>query len=471
MIGEELEENHDAKTVERQVNQLDRNTIDEVYSGRGSEAYDPIPLLKMVLYQYLKGNQSPASWHEEANCNKAMRWLGRGYVPARRTWYDFRDRSSKFIEQIHEQIVQRALDQGNLDPTIGVQDGTAVAACASRHRTVNRATLEKRWQQLTSIMKGDFPKELPRWVPPTESGQHDLAMRIEQASKVLAERIAKNAHRPSDKRKDPEKIQVSLSDPIAPLGRDKLKVFRPLYTVQFMVAPHSRLIMSYTCEPEATDAGTLSLMIDKTQKVVRSKLKEVIADAAYCTIVDLQACRTRKVKLCAPVQANSFTESKNKAKPTKQISRGEFKWEEQKQSYRCPRGKPLKYVGRTRKKRHSDHELWEYRYRCDPVHCSKCPLAKLCLRPGSASRTIKRLEDQELLDNQRKKMATAKATALYRLRGQTIELAYAQCKGNRRLTRFHGRGLPRVRAETGLMVVALNTLRLDRLEQIPLKPG
>jgi transposase len=72
-----------------------------------------------------------------------MRWLGRGYAPARRTWYDFRDRVGKFIEDLHKQVVARALELG-LDPAVGVQDGTTVAACASRHRMVNRATLEKR---------------------------------------------------------------------------------------------------------------------------------------------------------------------------------------------------------------------------------------------------------------------------------------------------------------------------------------
>jgi transposase len=71
---------------------LDRSVIDHVYRGSGSEPYDPIPLLKMVLYQYLKGIQSPATWYDEADLNEAMQWLGRGYKPARRTWYDFRDR-------------------------------------------------------------------------------------------------------------------------------------------------------------------------------------------------------------------------------------------------------------------------------------------------------------------------------------------------------------------------------------------
>jgi len=453
--------------VERQVNRLDRAVIDQAYRGSGSEPYDPVVLLKMVLYQYLKGNQSPATWYEEAKLNEAMQWLGRGYMPARRTWYDFRDRVGKFIDQLHEQIVARALDQG-LDPTVGVQDGTAVAACASRHRMVNRSTLEKRIEQLESVVKGEFQEELPRWVPPSESGRLDLAERMNKASEVLAERIAKNARKQSDKRKDPEKIQVSLSDPDAPLGRDKLKVFRPLYTVQYVVAPVSQLILSYCCEPEVTDVGTLAPMIDKTQKAVSGQLKTMMADAAYCSIVDLQDCRDRGIELLAPVQSNGLTELHKKSTPNRQISRDEFTWNEAEQSYRCPQGHRLGYCDRTRKQRHSGRQLWESRYRCDLAHCGTCPLADKCLRPGASCRTIKRLEGQELLDAQREKMADPEVQMRYRLRSQTVELAYADSKGNRRLHRFHGRGPARARAETGLMVVAQNVLRLDRLKRNPL---
>ncbi|MEY4177758.1 MAG: hypothetical protein RLY70_1332 [Planctomycetota bacterium] len=421
----------------------------------------------MVLYQYLKGNLSPAGWFEEAKRNEAMQWLGRGYEPARRTWYDFRDRAGQFIEQLHKQIVERALELG-LDPTIGVQDGTMVAACASRHRMVNRVTLEKRREQLDAILDGKPPDELPKWVPPTDSGRRDLAERMSQAAEVLAERIANNAAKKSGKRRDPAKIQVSLSDPVAPLGRDKLKVFRPLYTVQYMVAPGSHVVMAYCCEASVTDVGTLAPMIDKTRQFVGERLKTVLADAAYCTILDLRECIQRNINLLAPVQSNGLSETKKKNKPQKQIPRAEFTWNATEENYRCPQGHVLDYVDRTRKQRHSEQQLWEYRYRCDPAHCRSCPLAGKCLRPGAKCRTIKRLEGQELLDAQREKMAIAENQTRYQLRGQTVELAFADNKNNRRQQRFHGRGLERVRAETGLMVVAQNILRLDRLEKTSL---
>ncbi len=453
--------------VQRQVDRLDRACLDELYQGGASLAFDPLVLLKMVLYQLLQGNRSPAKWFEEAKLNEAMQWLGRGYTPARRTWYLFRDRVGDAIDQLHQQLITGAIDLGLVAPEVGVQDGTSVAACASRHRMVNQETLRRRTELLGSVIDGTHPADcpLPLWVPPTAVGRLDLSERMQTAANVLKERIAKNVEKPSDKRKDPAKIVVSLSDPIAPLGRDKFKVYRPLYTVQYVVEPVSRMILSYGCEAAVNDAGTLTPMIDKTQQIVGGRLRVMLADAAYCSILDLRDCLERGIELLAPVQSNSFTEKKKQAKDWVQMPREEFTFDQEKRSYQCPAGHELLYKDRTRKKRHGDRTLWESRYRCDRSHCQACPLMSQCLRPGSACRTIKRLEGQELVDTQREKMADPDVQARYALRGQSVELGFADAKTHRGLARFHGRGLQRARTETGLLVLAQNLLRLDRLEQ------
>lgn len=282
---------------------------------------------------------------------------------------------------------------------------------------------------------------------------------------ILQQRIDQNAKRPSDKRNAPDRIQVSLSDPHAALGRDKQKVFRPLYNVQHMVAPGSLLIMSYSCTPVVTDTGMLIPMIDQTQQIVAGGLKTIIADAAYCSIVDLQGCKVRELELLAPVQANAFTESNIRSKPDLQIPRKEFHWSAESNTYTCPRGHTLAYVDRTRKKRHGDHKLWEYRYRCKQELCQACPLKAKCLRPGSARREIKRLEGNELLESQREKMKMDETKERYQVRGQTVELLFADGKGNRSRSQFHGRGTTRAATETGLMVVAQNLRRIDRLQK------
>ncbi len=452
-----------ARVVERQVNKFDRSLLDSVYQGRGDQPFDPVPMLKMVLYQYLSGEQSPSRWTRQARDHDAMKWLGRGYVPSRTAWYNFRDRAAKFIEQVHVHIVQRAVNENLVDPTVGVQDGTSMASCASRHRMVNRATLDKRIETLGAVIEGTATEDVPKWVPPTSSGRVELQERMEIASKTLDERIEANAAKPSDKRKDAGKIVVSLTDPVAPLGRDKLKVFRPLYTIQMMVTTFTYFILSYMCEPSSSDTGTLAPMIDKTKEIVGDGFTEVVADGGYLSILDLMACCKANVRLTAPVDPPSSSPS-SQSTDSPQIAREDFAWDASRNCYRCPGGYDLKYLDRGRKQRHGGQTLWESRFRSDPETCKGCPLMASCLK-GASSKTIRRLEGQELVDEHRQWMETPEAQELLKLRGQTVELGFADCKSHRRMTRFHGRGEDRATTETGILVVSRNIMILDKLER------
>jgi transposase len=450
---------------------LDRQPVDEIYAGVGKDAYDPMVLLKMVLYQLLLGNHSPATWHKEAARNTTMKWLGRGYQPARSVWYDFRDRTGKFIDKLHQQLIHSAIDQGHLDPSTGALDGSSIAACASRHRMVNSSTLDKRRAILQRLVDGERfdPSEIPRWVPPTDTGRVDLLDRMDRAESVLQQRLQRNQARPSDKRTDPDKVVVSLSDPDAPLGLDKRKTYRPLYTVQKMVDPTSHLTMSYTCKAATGDAGMLTPMIDKTQQIVGGRLKNVLADGGYCSILDVRDSIDRNIDLFAPVSASGTARQNKSRSGLQQIPRERFEFNAEKNHYVCPSGQILQYKDREKKLRGGDRYLYQSRYQGDGATCNACSLAGECLS-GKGGRRIKRSDGEELLEAQREKMQTGQAKQLYALRGQSVELVFADDKGNRHHDRFHGRGLERVRAETGLITLARNLFRLDKLQQNASKP-
>jgi len=62
-------------------------------------------------------------------------------------------------------------------------------------------------------------------------------------------------------------------------------------------------------------------------------------------------------------------------------------------------------------------------------------------------------------------METEAATALYRRRGQTIALVFADFKEHRGLRRFSGHGLERARTEVALEVLVHNLLVLHRFSR------
>jgi hypothetical protein len=73
---------------------------------------------------------------------------------------------------------------------------------------------------------------------------------------------------------------------------------------------------------------------------------------------------------------------------------------------------------------------------------------------------VSRMENEALLDALRQRMQTPEAQALYKQRSRTVELNFADMKEHRGLRRFHCRGLDRVTAEVGLLVLTHNLLEV-----------
>lgn len=473
-IDEELPTDHRARFLGRFVTELDLTVLEELYRGSGSAAYEPAAFLKLALYAWLEGQGSPASWCKLAKENIAVKWLLRGIQPSRSCCYDFRDRVGHVLETIHADIVRMATQEGLLDPEMGFLDGTSIRAAASRHRVVNQKTLERRRQVLDQAIQNDQDdkplEEAPQWMARTLKGRLIQEKRFDRAAEQMARRQLENAKRPKDWRLAEDKIQVSLSEPEVPLGRDKEKVFCALYTPQFVVEPASLLVLAFDVFPQTTDAGCLPIMLDKTALVIGRPLKIAVADGGYVSLLDLKACEQRGTELIAgPIKDKEQKSEKPKftsmkKKPPK-LDKSEFTFIPEEHLYRCPEGYKLELRQKARVKRRGGETLVELRFQCSPDHCIGCPRQPQCVDNPHRGRLIKRLAGQELLDAHREKMKTERAKKLYRTRGQVIERAFGDTKQHRQGRRFHGRGLSRAKAEVGLLVLAQNFLAILRLRK------
>lgn len=448
--------------------QFDQSLLMECYRGCGKPAVAPDLLLRIALFEILDGRPSPAQWFRDIPVNDNLKYLGRLITPARSTCYEFRIRLGKVIDEIHQQLLSIAQVADVLDPTEGVLDGSYFRALGSRHRVLNEGQLNDRAAQLEEAIANPEPapdQELPKWMGSTPSGRQRQRQRFNKALEVMEQRQLENSQRPKDKQLLRQNVLVSPSDPEAILTRDKEKVFCPVYNVQNLVDPKSLLILATEVFASATDSRKLGIIIDRANRMLNHSLSEVWADAGYCSILDIQDAQARNVELYAPFQSNSMTEKKKQAKGPQQISREQFTYLEDKNVYRCPEGHEAAYVDKQQVWRSGNERLTEYRYRMNAAHCSDCPLKAQCLRPTSKSRTIKRLEGSQLIDDMKLKMATEEGKARARQRGKIIERTFGDTKQNRSLRRYHGYGLSNAKVENGLVVLAQNVMTLHRLQQ------
>jgi len=469
-----LDADHRARIIDAFVNGVDRTSLHASYLGVGSMAHDPDLMLKIALYETLEGHLSPGQWARHVRDSDALRWLGHGIQPSRSALYNFRDRLSGPVFEVHAQAIRQAIADGLTAAENGVLDGTSARACASRHQLVNEDKLTKRLQELNAAVAQDVAGQAiesqPYWMAATSSGRQAQLERYRRASDVLADRLAENQERPKDKRLPRKKVKVSITEPEAPLGRDKEKVFGPMYTPEFVVDTASLLILSFDVFAQVTDAGTLAPMLDRTQEVTGAMLIQISTDAGYVSLLDLQDCQERNVRLVGPVGENDFTEQKRAEAGPPRIGKDQFQWLPEEQTYRCPQGHRLNYKGKEQKRRRDDNTVIQHRFHCPAEHCRACPLRERCVRDPEKGRTVKRLEGEELIEAHKEWMKTEEAKAANRLRGSVIERCFADAKQHRHLRRLHGRGLKRAKAEIGLVVLVQTALTLARLRKTDVNP-
>jgi transposase len=477
-LGRQLPSDHLARQIDDAVADLDLTAVRGCYHGTGSDPHPPELLVRAVLYEAQCGRHSPAQWYTAAADSGPVRWLLRGCQPARSCWYAFRDRIAPLLQALNRQPVVQAIAAGLTPATRGAGDGTLVAANASRHRLLNEAALTKRTLQLEAAVTADGAgatapappvsaaaapappasaaaaptpaPPAPKWMATQPTGRQRQLKRYQQAQQQMLHRQTRNRGKLPSKRTDPTKLVVSASDPAAAIGLDKEKVFRPLYNVQIVDDLDSPFILGYDVFAQPNDAGLLAPLLARVRDLVGHALQVVLTDTGYTGGADLQAANLAGTTVYAPLPKET----------TKQLPKSAFTWLADAQTYQCPQGHRLELEA-TGKMRHSSPEaVVVQRFRCPPVHCTACPLRQQCAQKPVAGRTISRSEYEPEVEALRERMAQPATPPLYRLRKQTVELVNADWKEHRRLRRFSGRGLPRVRCQVGLVVLAHNLVTL-----------
>lgn len=450
-LGRRLDPDHVARRINHAVDRLDLADLHHDYQGVGSQAYRPGLLLKAVLYEVRQGRHSPAQWYRDARESGPVRWLLRGSEPSRSCWYAFRDRIVSYLEDWNRQVLAIAVEEGLTTARRGALDGTLIAANASRRRLLDEAKLRERCAALDRAT--DSTAVRPRWLAPTAEGQRRQREQLRRAQGRLEELQRRNAGKRASKRVTQQRVVVSPSDPEAALGRDKEGVYRPLYNVQVVDDLDSPFVLAYGVFAQPNDAGLLGPMTQRLKEIFGCPVAVLLADSAYAGGADLAVAVEQGVTLYAPPPADG-------ACPEKQIPKRDFVWLASEETYRCPQGHHLEYVGSCRQRRSGTEAVQLAQYRCPPEHCRECPLRARCTPRPEQGRTISRSEHEEFIEGLRARMNEGQAKELYGQRRQTVELVNADWKEHRKLRRMSGRGLTRAGCQVGVTVLAQNLLTL-----------
>jgi hypothetical protein len=457
---------HLARDVLEAMKDLDLTPLYDLYSGVGSLPIRPDLMLRVVLIEVRLGRSRPCDWFRDARENVVLQWAAFGIRPSRTCWYDFADRIVPLLDAWNATVLKVAKERGVTRAERGSLDGSFVAANASRHRLLNEKTLGQRLTELEKTCQADEanqpPQEVPGWMAKNPGTRPSQRKRYLQAAERLVELHAVNDRQAAKQRRKREKVVVSVSDPAAALGRDKYNVFRPLYNLQLLRDLDSPLYLAYQVFAQTTDAGTVRPLVQRSKTLTGVSLTTLLVDAGYVTTCTLALCQQLDITLYGPWRENDYSKAAKKGKKPRPLGKEHFQWDAEHNMYRCPEGHPMPQIGIQRRHQADDQVNVMYSYLCSAEDCSACPRQPSCCANPKRGRSVKRSEHEGLIEAHRMRMAAPETKALYKLRKQTIELAFADLKQHRSLRQFSGRGLVRTQRQVALAVLVHNLLVTHR---------
>ena len=226
---------------------------------------------------------------------------------------------------------------------------------------------------------------------------------------------------------------------------------KPAYNVQ--ISTNNQYIASYSIHHNTTDTNTLTSHISEHIKDYKIKPSSVTADAGYGSEQNYQWLEDKRIT--AYVKHNQFDRKQNKRIQQKYpYATDKLVYDEQKDQYQCPSGKPMKKIGWYITETRGGYAQIIDKYKAKS--CDGCPLRNEChQRKGNrvieVNHNLNRLKQQA-----EKRLKSKRGIQKRKQRCYDTEPVFANIKHNHQFKRFMLRGIEKVNIETGLLAIAHN---------------
>lgn len=462
-----LPSDHFAFLINDAVDNLDLSKIEETYSEKGSPAYDPRGMIKILFYGYSQKITSLRKIEQACCDNIAFRFLSANRQPDHGTINLFRKVHLKNLKNIFSQIVIFTGKIGIADLSDISVDGTKNKANASKKNLYDRDRIEKLKEKigkdLEEAIKLDEEEDkkfgvnrvgynqLPEELADPEKRKIAIKKAKEELEKIekAEQEIQKKQEvaKTNEDKKAKKNSTTNTTDADSNLMKMKDKSYQMAYNIQ--VASSKQIVLAYDVNNEPTDSGQFQTMIEQTEEMTNTKVEKAKSDSGYFSKKDLQYSKESGIDLYMPDQMKAKEERDERENKISKYDRRNFKYDEQNDQLICPEGHPLVLQGKDKNK--------GARYVCGD--CSRCPAKSKCAK-GKNRNFYYDPEFERLKTEMRAKLNTEEGKAKYLERMSEIEPVFGQTKENQGFIKFHTRGKPMVLIETGLHYTAHNLTKI-----------
>jgi transposase len=430
-LDEHVPADHLLRSIDRYLDLTDLHRhLEAYYSHTGRPSVDPELMIRMLLVGYCFGIRSERRLCDEVHLNLAYRWFCRlgleDRVPDHSSFSKNRHgrfRESDVFRHVFEAVVQRCMTEGLVRGEGFAVDASIVKADANRRRGVPS-------------------EEGIDWSNPQLGTRavREYLQALEQEGQIGA--VPKN---------------ISLTDPGARWTAAPGCPAFFAYSTNYLVDIHAGVIVDVeaTAAHRTEENDATKTMIDRVEERFDLKPQRLIGDTAYGTAPMLNwLVEDKQIEPHVPVWDKT-----GRADDT--FSSNDFRWNEQRNEYRCPQGFALRSEWRPFKNPRSHiNKADRINYTARLSDCSICPLKARCC-PNSPVRKITRSIYEPARDVAR---ALAKTRRYRQSRNdrKKVEVLFAHLKRILKLDRLRLRGPSGAHDEFLLAATAQNLRRMAK---------
>lgn len=418
----------------------------ELYSETaGRKCIDTVILFKIVLLNFICGNNSIRKTCEEAKVNLAYKWyLGIGLsepVPNYSTFsqnYIRKFSNTNIFEEIFTRVLNKIMEKKLIDTDIIFVDGTHIKANANKHKST-----KKQVKIITDKYHKDLEKEINEFrelngrdkYPSDDDDNGDGNITIDEETGEVIEKENKNT----------QEITVSTTDEECGMFVKGEHERQFAYVDQVACDKHG-WILGYEVNPGNVHDSKAFLPFFEN-KLMKYKPFVCCCDAGYANALIAHYVQERNCKLLVPYTAPKGQRT--------EFGKKEFDYYFEIDQYMCPNRKMLVPWNISKS--------GNIEYKIHKNECGNCPYKEKCIKQY-AFKTITRHIYDDCMLLARNYRLSSEGKEIYKLRKETIERVFAEGKEYHglRYTRF--KGLKKNSNIRALLYACLNIKKMALLE-------
>jgi transposase len=414
-------------------------------SKTGCPQYDPMTMLKILLYGYSYGVRSSRKLERELHYNLSFIWLSGGLKPDHKTIAEFRRTHKKALAKVLKGCARLCIKLGLIEGNTLFIDGSKIRAHAGIAKSWNESRCQKRLGAIDQRIE-EILAECE-----TVDAQEAMAGSLVRMRAELVDQVKLRAEVQTilqTLRSEPDRHSLNTTDSDCVVVHSR-QGNHAGYNGQIAADEKHGLIVSQEVVNESCDQEQFARQVKNANETLGEPCKTACADSGYSNVDLMEEIDQQGIEIIVP----TIRQACGREPDVFEVAN--FTYDPQADCYTCPAGQVLRYQWTELRRRRKV-------YHAGAAVCRVCDHWGLCTK-AKKGRKVTRLLKEDFRQKMETQYCQPRSQEIYELRKQKVELPFGHIKYNLGVSGFLLRGLAGVQAEFSLMTSCFNVARMITL--------